>query len=75
MADHAYLSVKPANFSEYVLHQDLFSFFSFYSQHKQLRCSLLPVGSLKWGSSKFLRLKCVFSLFPKEKDSPRWAGL
>ena len=28
MADHAYLSVKPLNFSEHAMHQDLHSFSS-----------------------------------------------
>lgn len=47
MVDHAYPSVKTLNFSEHAMHQDLHSFFSFCSQHRQLKSSLPPVGNLK----------------------------
>ena len=76
MADHAYLSVKPPNFSEHILHQDLYSFFSFCSQHRQLRCTLPPMRSLKWDSSKFLRTQlCLLSLSRRRKTLQDGAGI
>ena len=45
------------------------AYFSFFPQHRELRSSLPPVGSLKWDFSEFLRALNVSSLsFQEDKD-------
>ena len=66
MANHAYLSIKPPNFSEHALHQDLHSFLQLLlsaqaTQELSSTCVKPKMGLLYISSE----LKCIISLFLK----------